>query len=67
MRLGVYADLVYRSDGETLSADRAFVNFVTGLPPRVSELVLFGRDTSRIPRRYFDPEAGTVREALPTM
>lgn len=31
----------------------------------VRELVLFGRDTSRIPRRYFDPEAGTVREALP--
>lgn len=29
------------------------------------ELVLFGRDTSRIPRRYFDPAAGTVREALP--
>lgn len=31
----------------------------------VWELVLFGRDTSRIPRRYFDPVAGTVREALP--
>jgi len=31
----------------------------------VRELVLFGRDTSRIPRRYFDPVAGTVREALP--
>jgi predicted metal-dependent enzyme (double-stranded beta helix superfamily) len=31
----------------------------------VRELVLFGRDTSRIPRRYFDPAAGTVREALP--
>jgi predicted metal-dependent enzyme (double-stranded beta helix superfamily) len=31
----------------------------------VRELVLFGRDTSRIPRRYFDPETGTVREALP--
>ena len=31
----------------------------------VRELVLFGRDTSRIPRRYFDPETGAVREALP--
>lgn len=31
----------------------------------VLELVLFGRDTSRIPRRYFDAAAGTVREALP--
>ena len=30
----------------------------------VRELVLFGCDTSRIPRRYFDPEAGTMREAL---
>ena len=33
----------------------------------VRELVLLGRDTSRIPRRYFDPEAGTFRESLPTM
>jgi predicted metal-dependent enzyme (double-stranded beta helix superfamily) len=31
----------------------------------VRELVLFGRDASRIPRRYFDPASGTVREALP--
>jgi predicted metal-dependent enzyme (double-stranded beta helix superfamily) len=29
------------------------------------ELVLFGRNTSTIPRRYFDPMAGTFREALP--
>lgn len=36
-----------------------------GVGGPVRELVLFGRDTSRIPRRYFDPEAGTVREALP--
>ncbi len=38
-----------------------------GVGGPVRELVLFGRDTSCIPRRYFDPEAGTVREALPTM
>lgn len=56
MRLGVYADLVYRSDGETLSADRAFVNFVTGLPPRVEELVLFGR---------LDPVPGRSPYAVP--
>ena len=37
-----------------------------GVGGPVRELVLFGRDTSRIPRRYFDPEASTVREALPT-
>ena len=42
-RLGVYADLVYRRDAAGLSADRAFVDFVTGLPPRVDEVVLFGR------------------------
>jgi len=36
-----------------------------GVGGPVLELVLFGRNTSRIPRRYFDPEAGTVREALP--
>jgi hypothetical protein len=38
-----------------------------GVGGPVRELVLFGRNTSRIPRRYFDPAAGTVREALPTM
>jgi predicted metal-dependent enzyme (double-stranded beta helix superfamily) len=38
-----------------------------GVGGPVRELVLFGRDTSRIPRHYFDPKAGTVREALPTM
>jgi predicted metal-dependent enzyme (double-stranded beta helix superfamily) len=38
-----------------------------GVGGPVRELVLFGRDTSRIPRRYFDPQAGTVREALPTI
>jgi predicted metal-dependent enzyme (double-stranded beta helix superfamily) len=31
----------------------------------VRELVLFGRDTSLFARRFFDPDAGGVREALP--
>jgi glycosyltransferase involved in cell wall biosynthesis len=43
VRLGVYADLVYRQEGATVSTDRSFVNFVTALPPRVDEVVLFGR------------------------
>jgi glycosyltransferase involved in cell wall biosynthesis len=43
VRLGVYADLVFRRDGDTLTADRAFVKFFTALPPRVDEVVLFGR------------------------
>lgn len=56
MRLGVYADLVYRRDGDRVSADRAFVNFVASLPPRVEELVLFGR---------LDPEPGAFPYVLP--
>lgn len=56
MRLGVYADLVYRRDGETLSTDRAFILFVTGLLERVDELVLFGR---------LHPERGRAPYALP--
>jgi glycosyltransferase involved in cell wall biosynthesis len=43
MRLGVYSDLLYCSDGQTLSTHQAFVTFVTSLPPRVEEVVLFGR------------------------
>ena len=56
LRLGVYADLVYRRDGETISTDRAFVRFVTSLPPRVDEVVLFGR---------LDPEPGRSPYAVP--
>jgi glycosyltransferase involved in cell wall biosynthesis len=44
MRLGVYSDMVYRrDDAGVLSNNRAFVRFITSLPPRVDELVLFGR------------------------
>lgn len=43
MRLAIYADLVYRRDGDRVSADRSFVQFVTGLASRVDELVLLGR------------------------
>jgi glycosyltransferase involved in cell wall biosynthesis len=57
MRLGAYADLVYRRDGDRVFADRAFVNFVASLPPRVDELVLFGR---------LDPEPGRFPYELPT-
>lgn len=56
VRLGAYADLVYRRDGDAVSADRAFVNFVAALPPRVDELVLFGR---------LDPEPGRFPYELP--
>ena len=66
MRLGVYSDLVYRSQGATLSTDRAFINFVANLPPRVSELVLFGR-LDPLPGRspYVVPKRGVRFVPLP--
>jgi glycosyltransferase involved in cell wall biosynthesis len=57
LRLGVYSDLKYRRDDGGLSTDRAFIRFVTSLPPRVDEVVIFGR---------LDPEEGRYRYALPT-
>jgi glycosyltransferase involved in cell wall biosynthesis len=57
MRVGVYSEQVYRGDGGTLYTRRAFIRFVTSLPPRVDEVVVFGR---------LDPEAGTFAYALPT-
>jgi len=57
VRLGVYADLVYRADDGRLAADRAFVKFVTKLPPRVDEIVLFGR---------LDPRQGPNPYPIPT-
>jgi glycosyltransferase involved in cell wall biosynthesis len=56
LRLGLYTDVIYRSDGETLSTDRAFIRFVTSMPPRIEELVLFGR---------LDPEPGRSPYPLP--
>jgi len=43
LRLGIYADLVFRRDEQGLSADRAFVAFIAGLASRFDEIVLFGR------------------------
>jgi glycosyltransferase involved in cell wall biosynthesis len=57
LRLGVYSDLKYRRDDDGLSTDRAFIRFVTSLPPRVDEVVIFGR---------LDPEEGRYPYALPT-
>lgn len=57
MRLGVYSDLKYRRDERGLSTDRAFIRFVTALPPRVDEIVIFGR---------LDPEPGRHPYVLPT-
>jgi glycosyltransferase involved in cell wall biosynthesis len=57
VRLGVYSDLKYRRDDGVLSTDCAFIRFVTSLPPRVDEVVIFGR---------LDPEQGRYPYALPT-
>jgi glycosyltransferase involved in cell wall biosynthesis len=43
MRLGIYSDLLYRRDSDGYSTRRAFIRFVTSLPPRVQEVVIFGR------------------------
>jgi glycosyltransferase involved in cell wall biosynthesis len=52
----VYSDLVYRSDGETVSTDRSFIRFVSALGAQVDELVVFGR---------LDPAPGRDLYALP--
>jgi glycosyltransferase involved in cell wall biosynthesis len=66
LRLGVYADLVYRHDGETITTDRAFVRFVTGLPPRVDEVVLFGRLDGTAGRSPYElPREGVRLVPLP--
>jgi glycosyltransferase involved in cell wall biosynthesis len=57
VRLGVYSDLAYRSDGLVISTDQAFVRFVAGLPPLVDEVVLFGR---------LNPEPGRGPYVLPS-
>jgi glycosyltransferase involved in cell wall biosynthesis len=56
VRLGVYSDLVYRSDDETISTDQSFLRFISALAAHVDELVLFGR---------LDPVAGRALYPLP--
>jgi glycosyltransferase involved in cell wall biosynthesis len=56
LRLGVYSDLVYKTDGESFSTDLSFIRFPTSLPPRVDEVVVFGR---------LHPQEGREAYALP--
>src|SRR3954470_15539800 len=56
MRLGVYADQRYRSEDGRIWTHQAFIRFVTSLPPRVDELVVFGR---------LDPVPARSHYALP--
>ncbi|MHB8235174.1 MAG: glycosyltransferase, partial [Solirubrobacteraceae bacterium] len=55
MRLAVYTDYEYRSDGVRRYGQRAFVVFLEALRPHVERLVLVGR---------FDPEPGTSHYPL---
>ena len=61
MRLGIYADLVYRRDGDVVSTDRAFIRFVAGLSERTDELVFFGRLAPQAERAPYALPAGNVR------
>lgn len=56
VRLGVYADLVYRADNGGVSTDRAFILFIGALAERLDELVVFGR---------LEPRAGRAPYSLP--
>src|SRR5688572_31798917 len=56
MRLGIYADLLYRRDGPTVTTDRAFIRFASSLAEEETELVIFGR---------LDPEPGRGPYELP--
>ena len=56
MRLGVFYDMPYRRDGDEITADVPVIRFITSLPPRVEEVVLFGR---------LDPAPGRFTYVLP--
>jgi len=55
VRLGVYADLLYRRDEGGVSTSTAFVLWLNGLGEQVDELILFGRT---------HPEAGRAQYRL---
>jgi glycosyltransferase involved in cell wall biosynthesis len=56
VRLGVFYDMPYRAQDGRVSVDVPVIRFITGLPPRVDEVVLFGR---------LDPEPGAFTYELP--
>src|SRR3954469_10675921 len=56
LRLGIYSDMRYRADVNGVSSHHSFLRFLANLPPRVEELVFFGRP---------DPEPGRSPYELP--
>ena len=53
MRLGIYSDLVYRSDGRTISTDDPFTIFIAELARTLDRVVLFGRLHPAPGRSYY--------------
>jgi glycosyltransferase involved in cell wall biosynthesis len=56
VRIGIYADLVYRAEEDGVSTDRAFIRFLSALAERIDEVVIFGR---------LDPLPGRAPYGLP--
>lgn len=66
MRLGVYSDARYWSDGRSISTRQAFIPFIAQMPPRVDEVVFFGRlDTVAGRSDYELPSRGVRFVPLP--
>jgi glycosyltransferase involved in cell wall biosynthesis len=61
LRLGVYADMRYRADVNGVSSHHSFLRFLTALPPRVEELVFFGRPDPDPGRSPYDLAPPCVR------
>jgi glycosyltransferase involved in cell wall biosynthesis len=65
MRLAVYTDYEYRSDGERLYGQRAFVVFLEALRQHVERLVLVGRLDPRPGRSHYPLHPDTELCGLP--
>lgn len=65
LRLGVYADLLYRRERDSVTADFAFARFLGGLATRVRELVVFGRLAPGEGREHYELPPEARFEALP--
>ncbi|MGA9874556.1 MAG: glycosyltransferase [Solirubrobacteraceae bacterium] len=65
MRLAVYTDYEYRSDGERRYGQRAFVIFLEALRPHVDRLVLVGRLDPKPGRSHYPLHEDTELVGLP--
>jgi glycosyltransferase involved in cell wall biosynthesis len=65
VRLAIYTDYEYRSDGERRYGQRAFVVFLEALRPHVERLVLVGRLDPRPGRSHYPLREDTELVGLP--